>query len=135
MTSAHPVRISSNPNRGLAARIRGKPDLPRLETSDPDAWFVRKAYEAWNTGGSISAAAWASPSVEFEDPPGWGAAVWRGRDAVLDRLEEVTTSLGGRWAAIEEARTIGNDVLVSMALRSGGRAHAAAVVDRKRLAS
>jgi len=57
MTSAHPVRISSNPNRGLAARIRGKPDLPRLETSDPDAWFVRKAYEAWNTGGSISAPA------------------------------------------------------------------------------
>lgn len=110
----------TDPNRGLAARLRRKPDLPGGETSDPDAWFVRRAYEAWNTGGPASAAAWASPSVELEDPPGWGAAVWRGRDAVLDRLEEVTASLGGRWASIEDARTVGNEVLVSMALRSGG---------------
>ena len=111
----------ADPNRGLVARLRGKPDLPLLATSDPDASFVRRAYEAWNTGGPTSAAAWASSRVELEDPPGWpGAAVWRGRDAVLDRLEAVTTSLGGRWAEIEDARTIGDEVVVSMALRSSG---------------
>jgi 1-acyl-sn-glycerol-3-phosphate acyltransferase/ketosteroid isomerase-like protein len=109
----------ADPNRGLAARLRAKPDLPRLPTGVENAAFVRKAYEAWNTGGPRSAAAWASSNVELEDPPGWpDAAVWRGRDAVLDRLEEVTTSLGGRWAEIEDARTVGDEVLVSMALRS-----------------
>lgn len=109
----------ADPNRGLAARLRGKPDLSRLPTGDENAAFVRKAYDAWNTGGPRSAAAWASSRVELEDPPGWpDMAVWRGRDAVLDRLEEMTTSLGGRWAEIEEIRTVGDQVLVSMALRS-----------------
>lgn len=117
-----------DPNRGLGARLRGKPDLPGLATGDQDVWFVRKAYDAWNTGGPRSAAAWASSRVELEDPPGWpDAAVWRGRDAVLDRLEEVTRSLGGRWAEIDDARAVGDEVLVSMALRSSRASDAAPV--------
>lgn len=118
----------ADPNRGLAARLRGQPELPEEARSDPEAWFVRKAYDAWNTGGPTAAAAWASRSVELEDPPGWpGAAAWRGRDAVLGRLEEVTTSLGGRWAEIEDVRTVGDEVLVSMALRGSRTSDAAPI--------
>ena len=110
----------ADPNRGLAARLRRRPDRPALERSDPDAWFVRCAFDAWNTQGPTAGAAWMSRWAYLEDPPDRpDAAVWRGRDAVLGRLEEVSAELGGHWARIEEVRSVGEDVLVVMELRSG----------------
>jgi len=103
------------------ARLRAEPGEPALAVSDPDAWFVTKAFDAWNTAGTAGAAAWCSRWVVLEDPPGWpGAAHWRGREAAIERLDEVTTGLGGHWAEVTDARSVGDEVLVGMELRPAG---------------
>jgi 1-acyl-sn-glycerol-3-phosphate acyltransferase len=118
-----------DPRRGLIARLRSASDAPpRLAASDPDAWLVTRAFDAWNTTGPAGAAAWCSRWVELEDPPDWpGSAVWRGRDATIARLDEVTKALGANWADISSARSVGDDVVVSMMLRTSEDSGAAAV--------
>ena len=109
-----------DPRHGLAARIRAGADEPSLATRDPDAWFVVRGLGAWNESGPAGAAAWLSRWVLLDDPPGWPD--WRrsnGRDAVIRRLEEVTTQLGGRWVHVADAESFGEEVLVSLDLRSG----------------
>jgi 1-acyl-sn-glycerol-3-phosphate acyltransferase len=111
----------ADPRRGLPVRILGGTDLPKLATSDPDARFVTRALDAWNTHGFAGAAAWCSRWVQLEDPPDWpGASVWRGRDAAVARLEEVSAELGANRAEIGSARSVGAEVLVSMSLKSSG---------------
>jgi 1-acyl-sn-glycerol-3-phosphate acyltransferase len=109
-----------DPNRRLRRRLRGIQDRPGVADDDPDAWFVRCAFDAWNTMGPNSGAAWMSPWITLEDPPEQpDFRISRGREAVLARLEEVCEVFGGRWARVREARTVGDDVLVTMDLRSG----------------
>lgn len=113
----------ADPRRSIAARLRAEPAEPGLAVTDPDAWFVTKAFDAWNTAGPAGAAAWFSRWAVLEDPPGWpDAGVWRGRDAAIERLDEVTTGLGAHWAQVTDARSAGDDVLVAMELRSAGGA-------------
>jgi hypothetical protein len=42
------------------------------------------------------------------------AATWRGRDAVLGRLEEVAAAVGGGSVEFDSLRAIGDEVLVAM---------------------
>jgi 1-acyl-sn-glycerol-3-phosphate acyltransferase len=109
-----------DPRRGLAARLRASADEPPLARRDPDAWFVVRGLDCWNELGPASAAAWLSRWVELEDPPGWAdRRRSSGRDAAIQRLDELTTELGGRWVHVVDAQSFGEEVLVSLDLRSG----------------
>jgi len=110
----------ADPRRGLAARLRASGDEPALAVSDPQAWLVTRALDAWNHHGAAGASAWLSPWVELEDPPGWpDGERWPGRQAAIDRLEQVTAELGGHWIHVDDAQSVGEEVLVSLSLRSG----------------
>jgi 1-acyl-sn-glycerol-3-phosphate acyltransferase len=110
----------SDPKRSLRGRLRGGDELPELADADPDASFVQCAFEAWNSMGPGAGAAWMSRWVTLEDPPQKpDFRVSRGRDTVLERLDEVCEAFGGRWAQVREAHTVGDEVLVTMDLRSG----------------
>jgi len=107
---------AADPQRSLTARLT-EPRLPDQAVSDPDAHFVARAFDAWNTTGPDGAAAWMSRWVELTDPPERpDSATWRGRDAVLARLEEVSAELGAARVAVKEARSDGDEVVVSFAL-------------------
>jgi 1-acyl-sn-glycerol-3-phosphate acyltransferase len=109
-----------DPRHGIIARLRAGSDEPPIAVSDPDAWFVMRGLEAWNHSGPAGAAAWLNLWAELEDPPGWpNGGRWCGRDAAINRVEEVTAELGGRWVRVVDARSFGEEVLVSMDLRSG----------------
>ena len=112
---------STDPDRALVARLRRGADEPALAgPADPRASFVERAFEAWNTAGAAGAAAWLSPDVVLEDPPDWpDRDIWRGRDTVLARLEDVTSTLGGKWAEVGDARSADGKVIGSMTLHAG----------------
>ncbi|HME03460.1 MAG TPA: lysophospholipid acyltransferase family protein [Solirubrobacteraceae bacterium] len=113
----------ADPRRNVAARLLHGGGDAQQAARDPQAQFVLQALDAWNHSGPASIAAWLSNWVILEDPPSQpGATRWLGRDATLHRLDEITTSLGGRWVHIVAARSIGEEVLVAMDLRSA-RAH------------
>jgi hypothetical protein len=110
-----------DPQRGLGRRLmrRPQPELPDLAVGDPPAWFVTKAFDAWNTSGPDGVAAWLSRWVQLTDPPRWpGGGTWRGRDAAVARLAEVCRELGADWAEVDRAESLADDeVLVSFHLR------------------
>jgi 1-acyl-sn-glycerol-3-phosphate acyltransferase len=108
-----------DPHRKLLARLwHEQHELPELAASDPRAWLVTRAFEAWNEHGPAGAAAWLSRWVQLTDPPEWrGASTWRGRDRALVRLEQVASELGATSAELTEARTIGEEVLAVFELR------------------
>lgn len=114
---------AADPRSALRARLRSAAEEPPLADSDPRAWFVLRGLDAWNRGGPEGAAAWLSRWVLLVDPPGRpDAAQWRGREATIARLAQVTGELGGRWLHVTDAASHGEEVLVSLQLRSG-RAH------------
>ena len=106
----------ADPQRSLRRRLTATP-VPELAESEPGAYFVMRAFEAWNSVGIEGAAAWMSRWVQLTDD--WPASsTSRGRDAVIARLREVTAELGAAWAEVTEARSEGNGgVLVRFALR------------------
>lgn len=110
-----------DPNRSLGARIQGVEEelaLPDLATSDPDAWFVVRAFEAWNTAGPAGASAWLSRRVRLVDPPQWpDNDIWAGRSVAVERLTEVTEALGTGWAEVTDAQSRDGVVLTSFGLR------------------
>ncbi|HVP02574.1 MAG TPA: 1-acyl-sn-glycerol-3-phosphate acyltransferase [Solirubrobacteraceae bacterium] len=113
----------ADPHRGLPRRLRREALHADAAPRDPHALFVRTALNAWNLAGAAGAAPWLARRVVLEDPPGWpGASTWLGRDAVVERLDEVTTGLGGHWAEVVGARSAGDEVLVELRLRSSGTA-------------
>ena len=110
----------ADPRRGLAARLRASGDEPALAVRDPQAWLVTRGLDAWNHQGAAGAAAWLSRWVTLEDPPGWpDGERWSGRQAAIARLEHVTAELGGHWVHVDDAQSFGEEVLVSLDLRSG----------------
>ena len=87
--------------------------------ADPKAFFVTKAFEAWNESGPQGAAAWMATAVRLVDPPRWpGSDTWIGREAAVRRLEEVSRELQVTEAEILETKTLDGAVLVSFGLRS-----------------
>jgi ketosteroid isomerase-like protein len=88
------------------------------ESSTSSVPLVERAYAAWNAGGPRAFAGFVSDGIEIHDAPELpDAQAWRGRDAVVARLEEVAAATGGRWADIEDIRSIGDEVIVSLAWR------------------
>ena len=108
-----------DPPRGVLGRLWHEArDFPQPATSDPDAWLVTRAFEAFNEHGAAGAAAWMSRWVELTDPPDWpGAGTSRGRQRAVARLEEVTSDLGATSAEVTEARTVRDRVLAVFELR------------------
>ncbi len=108
-----------DPRRGVIGRMLHTPAAP---VADPDAHFVARAFEAMNEAGAETAAAWMSRWVQLEDPPGWsGGGVWRGRRAVIARLDEVIAQLGAVRVEVEDARSVGEGVLACLTLLGRGR--------------
>lgn len=64
--------------------------------SDADAAAVRGIYERWNAADPWAVADEFALDCVLEDAPGMpDAGVVRGRDAVLERLDEVARAVGG----------------------------------------
>jgi 1-acyl-sn-glycerol-3-phosphate acyltransferase len=104
----------ADPRRGVIRRTLHMPERP---IADPEAHFVARAFDAMNEGGAETAAAWMSPSVQLEDPPGWpGESVWRGRAATIARFDEVIATLGASHVEVEDARSVGEGVLARLAV-------------------
>jgi 1-acyl-sn-glycerol-3-phosphate acyltransferase len=109
----------ADPRRGVTRRVL---HLPAPPVADPDAHFVARAFDAMNEAGAETAAAWMSRSVQLEDPPGWtGGGVWRGRSAVIARLDQVIAELGAVHVDVEDARSVGEGVLARLALMARDR--------------
>ncbi|HUJ34858.1 MAG TPA: lysophospholipid acyltransferase family protein [Solirubrobacteraceae bacterium] len=102
------------PRRGV---IRRTLHLPARPVPDPEAHFVARAFDAMNEAGAETAAAWMSRRVQLEDPPGWpGERVWRGRAAAIARLDQVTAALRASHVDVDDARSVGEGVLVRLAV-------------------
>ena len=79
------------------------------------AALVRRAYDAWNLKGLEAFATFLSERVELRDAPQLpDAALWRGRDSVLRRLEDVASAVGGGWVELYELRPLARGILVEM---------------------
>jgi ketosteroid isomerase-like protein len=77
--------------------------------------LVRHVYETWNTAGVRAIEPSLDEEVVLRDAPEMpDARAWQGRGAVLARLEEVSSAVGGGWADLREFRAYGNKVLVNM---------------------
>jgi ketosteroid isomerase-like protein len=77
--------------------------------------LVRRVYEAWNSAGASVIESSLSEGVELVDAPEMpDARTWRGRAAVIGRLEDVSSAVGGGWADLREFRDYGDKVLVNM---------------------
>jgi SnoaL-like domain len=86
--------------------------------------LVRTAIAAWNSRGPAAFVAFTSEDIALEDPPEQpDRGRWIGRQAVRQRLEEVSASTGGHWADIEEVRSVGDRLLVLLHWRRGGSPH------------
>jgi SnoaL-like domain len=81
--------------------------------------LVEDAYRTWNERGPrVFAEQFTTGDVRLEDPPELpDAQEWVGRDTVIGRFEDVVTTIGGRWADVDEIRVAGGDVLVSLTWR------------------
>ena len=102
----------ADPRRGVIRRALRMPTRP---VADPEAHFVARAFDAVNEAGAETAAAWMSRWVQLEDPPGWpGEGVWRGRAAAIARMDEVIAGLGASRVDVEDARSVGEGVLVRL---------------------
>jgi ketosteroid isomerase-like protein len=86
--------------------------------SEGTAELVRAAYEAWNDDGLEALAPVLAEDCELHDAPEMpDASVWRGKQAVLARLDEVAQAVGGGSVEFESVRALGDEVLVAMRWR------------------
>ena len=93
--------------------------------------LVRHAYEAWNASGPDALMPFVTDDVELEDAPELpDAGTWRGRDAVLKRLQEVAEAVGGHSGELESFEPRGEVVLVRMCWRRDSDAEGEASLGR-----
>jgi ketosteroid isomerase-like protein len=84
---------------------------------DP-ARVVEEAYRAWNTHGPRAFADFTTEDIELHDAPELpDAQVWRGRTALVSRLEDLVAATDGRWADIDEIRRLDGEILVCLTWR------------------
>lgn len=82
---------------------------------DDSVAVVRLIYEAWNEHGPAAIGDMLTDDVELHDAPELpDAEVWRGREAVVGRLQAVTDAVGGGSVEFQSVREHGGDVLVAM---------------------
>jgi ketosteroid isomerase-like protein len=80
--------------------------------------LVEEAYRTWNASGPGAFLELTTDTIELHDAPELpDAQVWVGREAVLARLEDVAAAIGGRWADIDDVRSAGDEILVSLTWR------------------
>lgn len=83
-------------------------------TSDHVA-LVRRAYELWNREGPRAIGPMLSPDAEVHDAPQLpDAEIWKGRDAVVARLEAVAEAMGGGYVEFDGFTPCTGAVLVAM---------------------
>jgi ketosteroid isomerase-like protein len=101
-----------------------------VAAEDPEQ-LVRRAYEAWNTSGPDALMPFVTDDIELRDAPELpDAATWRGRDAVLGRLEDVAEAVGGHSGELESFRAAGGQVMVAMTWRRDSDAEGEASLGR-----
>jgi hypothetical protein len=77
--------------------------------------LVRRFYDAWNRDGPEALTQFATAEVTLRDAPELpDAGLWRGRDVVIRRLDEVAAHVGGGWVDVRDVRSFNNKVLVRM---------------------
>jgi ketosteroid isomerase-like protein len=77
--------------------------------------IVRRMYETWNEHGPAAIQSMLAGDVELHDAAELpDAEVWRGREAVVSRLDAVATALGGGSVDFQGFRASGEDVIVAM---------------------
>ena len=77
--------------------------------------LVRRAYDAWNRYGIEHLEPHLADDVVLHDWPELAdAAVWRGREAVVGRLEDVGSRIGGGWVEFHDLRAVDEGVRVDM---------------------
>ena len=83
--------------------------------------LVRRAYEAWNEGGSELAKEFWAEDLEFHDPPNLpDPRVVRGRDAVAAYLTDQVNVVGDMKVTLVDVRTRGEAVVLRMELTLHG---------------
>jgi ketosteroid isomerase-like protein len=83
--------------------------------------LVRRAYEAWNEGGSESAKEFWAEDLEFHDPPSLpDPRVVRGRDAAAAYLTDQVSVVGDMKVTLVDVRTRGDAVVLRMELTLHG---------------
>jgi SnoaL-like domain len=108
-----------DPRRGVLRRLRPVQEEDSGAEADPGAFFMAKAFEAWNEGGPEGVAPWMADSVRLVDPPRWPSSdTWVGREAAVRRLGEVSRELHATQAEIVKAETLDGSVVVSFNVRS-----------------
>jgi hypothetical protein len=80
--------------------------------------LVRRAYEEWNWYGTEAFSRFLSDDVTLEDAPALpDAGTWRGREAVIARLDAVAETIGGGWVEIRSIEPLEGRLLVEMEWR------------------
>src|SRR5690242_15418214 len=70
-----------------------------------NAAIVRDSIDAWNSSHDVAVGVdrWFHPEVVYEEDPRWpDSSTYRGRDAVLERLRDLTTVLGEMEIVIDD---------------------------------
>jgi hypothetical protein len=88
------------------------------EMPSEDEALVRQVYDLWNQEGPGMLKSFGAESIELHDPAQMpDSRSYRGIAAVLARLEEVATAVGGRYAQIDEVSSVEGQVLVALTWR------------------
>jgi ketosteroid isomerase-like protein len=83
--------------------------------SEDNVAHVRQAYETWNREGPAAIASLLAGDAEVHDAPELpDAQVWKGREAVIGRLQAVADAVGGGHVEFEGFEPRGEAVLVTM---------------------
>jgi uncharacterized protein len=82
--------------------------------SQEDAAIIRRAYEAWNESGpaAVIERFYAEDAV-YREGPGWpDAGVYKGRDAVLERMQSLVDLIGPIEVRIDDMIDVGDGRIV-----------------------
>jgi hypothetical protein len=83
--------------------------------SEESVALVRRAYETWNEHGPAAIEAMLAEDVELHDAPELpDADVWRGRAAVIGRLEAVAAAVGSGSGRLVSFRVEHGEIVVTM---------------------
>jgi ketosteroid isomerase-like protein len=89
--------------------------------SQENVELVRRAYEAWNEGGSESAKRFWAKDVEYHDPPNLpDSRVVRGRDAVAAYLTSQVKVIGDMEVTLVDLRVRGEAIVLRMEVTMQG---------------
>jgi ketosteroid isomerase-like protein len=80
-----------------------------------DAATIRRAYETWNESGpaAVMEQFWAEDAV-YREGPGWpDAGVFQGRDAALERMQNLVELVGPIEVALDDLVDLGDGRFVA----------------------